>query len=101
VIMDLGASVCRPTPRCELCPIAASCSWRLAGHPEPDPAVGSAGVSTRQAPFDGSDRQARGLVLAALHDGPRPASDFDARILSTLTNDGLVEVRDGNAALPN
>jgi len=57
-------------------------------------------VSTRQAPFDGSDRQARGRVLAALHDGPRPASEFDTRILSTLTNDGLVEVRDGTASLP-
>jgi A/G-specific adenine glycosylase len=100
VIMDLGASVCRPTPRCERCPIAASCSWHRAGHPEPDPAVGSAGVSTRQAPFAGSDRQARGLVLAALRDGPRPASDFDSRILSTLVSDGLVELRDGEASLP-
>ncbi len=100
VIMDLGASLCRPTPRCERCPLAASCSWHRAGHPAPDPAVGSAGVSTRQAPFDGSDRQARGRVLAALHDGPRPASDFDARILSTLMNDGLVELREGTAFLP-
>ena len=100
VIMDLGASVCRPTPRCEVCPIAASCSWHRGGHPEPDPAVGSAGVSTRQAPFDGSDRQARGRVLAALHDGPRSASEFEARILSTLVDDGLVELRGGAASLP-
>jgi len=101
VIMDLGASVCRPTPRCELCPIATSCSWRLAGRPEPDPAVGSAGVSTRQAPFDGSDRQARGLVLAALHDGPRPAAEFDARILASLVADGLIELHDGQLSFPS
>jgi A/G-specific adenine glycosylase len=100
VIMDLGASVCRPTPNCELCPIAASCSWHRAGHPEPDPAVGSAGVSTRQAPFDGSDRQARGLVLASLHDGPRPSDEFDERILATLVADGLVELRADTAQLP-
>jgi A/G-specific adenine glycosylase len=100
VVMDLGASVCRPAPRCESCPLAPSCSWHGAGHPAPDPAVGSAGVSTRQAPFDGSDRQARGLVLAALHDGPRPPSDFDPRILASLVDDRLVELRDGFAALP-
>jgi A/G-specific adenine glycosylase len=100
VIMDLGASVCRPTPRCERCPLAASCSWHRGGHPEPDPAAGSAGVSTRQAPFDGSDRQARGRILAAVRDGPRPVSEFDERILATLVADGLVEVHDDAARLP-
>jgi A/G-specific adenine glycosylase len=100
VIMDLGATVCRPAPRCDVCPIAASCTWHVAGHPDPDPAIGSAGVSTRQAPFDGSDRQARGRVLAALHDGPRLASEFDERIVGTLVADGLVELRDGSASLP-
>jgi A/G-specific adenine glycosylase len=101
VIMDLGASVCRPAPRCERCPIAASCSWHRGGHAAPDPAVGSAGVSTRQAPFDGSDRKARGLVLKALGTGPRPASDFDARIVASLVADGLVEVGDGQVFLPS
>ncbi len=76
VIMDLGATLCRPTPKCDGCPIAASCTWHVAGHQDPDPAVGSAGVSTRQAPFDGSDRQARGRVLAALHAGSRPVGEF-------------------------
>ncbi len=57
VIMDLGATVCRPVPTCDVCPVAASCSWHVAGRPDPDPAVGSAGVSTRQARFEGSDRQ--------------------------------------------
>jgi len=100
VIMDLGATVCRPNPRCDQCPLAGSCAWNLAGRPVPDPAVGSAGVSTRQAPFDGSDRQARGRVLAALHDGPRPADEFDRRILDTLVADGLVELHDAAARLP-
>ncbi len=100
VIMDLGAIVCRPTPRCGGCPIAESCRWHVAGHPAPDPAVGSAGVSARQAPFEGSDRQSRGRVLAALHSGPRPAAEFDPRILSTLVADGLVEIHDESARLP-
>jgi A/G-specific adenine glycosylase len=100
VIMDLGATVCRPTPRCERCPIAASCSWHRAGRPEPDPAVGSAGVSSRQAPFDGSDRQARGLVLKALGDRPRRAADFDPRIVATLVADGLVDSDGTTLTLP-
>jgi A/G-specific adenine glycosylase len=100
VLMDLGAGICRPAPACERCPARASCAWRVAGRPDPDPAVGSAGVSARQARFDGSDRQARGRVLAALHDHPRRASEFDARILTTLVTDGLVELSDGIARLP-
>jgi A/G-specific adenine glycosylase len=100
VIMDLGATVCRPMPLCGSCPVAASCEWNLGGRREADPAVGSAGVSTRQAPFAGSDRQARGRLLAALHDGPRLASEFDERVVATLVADGLVELRDGSATLP-
>lgn len=101
VLMDLGATVCRPVPQCDVCPLAATCSWRLAGCPDPDPAVGSAGVSTRQAPFDGSDRQARGRVLAALQHGSRPVGEFDARILATLVADGLVSIIDGRVSLPD
>ncbi|HEU4841525.1 MAG TPA: A/G-specific adenine glycosylase, partial [Ilumatobacteraceae bacterium] len=63
MLMDLGATVCRPAPRCTDCPLAPACAWHVAGHPAPDPATGSAGVSTRQAPYAGSDRQARGAVL--------------------------------------
>ncbi len=100
VFMDLGATVCRPAPRCGVCPLSRSCRWHRAGHPDPDPAVGSAGVSTRQAPFDGSDRQARGRVLAALHAGPRLAVEFDARILTTLVTDGLVSIVGAHACLP-
>ncbi|MEL6892124.1 MAG: A/G-specific adenine glycosylase [Actinomycetota bacterium] len=91
VIMDLGALRCRPTPNCDDCPLAPSCSWHAAGHLDPDPATGSAGVSTTQAPFEGSDRQARGRVLAALGSGPAPTADFDPRIVRGLVDDGLIE----------
>jgi A/G-specific adenine glycosylase len=34
-IMDLGATVCTPRrPKCELCPLAATCQARLSGEPE-------------------------------------------------------------------
>jgi A/G-specific adenine glycosylase len=91
VLMDLGATCCRPVPRCADCPIAATCAWQAARHPEPDPAVGSAGVSTTQAPYEGSDRQARGAVLRSLLDGPRPAAQFPPRIVAGLAAEGLVE----------
>jgi A/G-specific adenine glycosylase len=73
MLMDLGATVCRPAPRCDDCPLTASCAWHVTGRTPPDPAEGSAGVSTRQAPYAGSDRQRRGEVLRALVDGPRPS----------------------------
>ena len=100
MMMDLGATVCRPVPRCDGCPVAPGCAWHLAAHPAPDPAAGSAGVSTRQAPYEGSDRQARGDVLRALHHGPRPASDFAARIVDGLVADRLVARTGSQLRLP-
>ena len=100
-LMDLGATVCRPTPACHACPLRSVCSWALAGHPGPDPAVGSAGVSTRQAPFEGSTRQARGQVLRSLVAGARAGSDLDRTVVETLLADGLVvEDADGTLSLP-
>jgi A/G-specific adenine glycosylase len=100
VIMDLGAGLCRPTPTCAECPLAASCAWSAAGHPDPDPAIGSAGVSGKQARFEGSRRQARGKVLKALNNGARPAADFDLHIVSSLLADGLIEQSGTSLTLP-
>jgi A/G-specific adenine glycosylase len=100
-LMDVGATVCRPAPACDRCPLAAGCAWHLAGNPDPDPAVGSAGVSRRQAPFAGSDRQARGRVLAAAATAEgAPAAEFDPRIVESLCADGLVEVVGDRVQLP-
>lgn len=111
-LMDLGALLCRPTPACDDCPLAATCAWALEGWPEPDPAVGSAGVSTRQGPFEGSDRQARGRVLRAVADRPLALADLapllgwtgDAsralRVAHSLVDDGLLrETDDGFASV--
>ena len=69
VLMDLGAARCRPKPQCDECPAAPWCTWSLNGRPSPDPAIGSAGVSTAQSAFEGSDRQARGKLIARLVGG--------------------------------
>lgn len=100
VIMDLGAGLCRPTPTCAECPLAASCAWSAAGYPDPDPAIGSAGVSGKQARFEGSRRQARGKVLKALNGGAQPAANFDLHIVSSLLADGLVEQSGTSLTLP-
>jgi A/G-specific adenine glycosylase len=87
-LMDVGALLCRPRdPGCAECPIAPTCAWHLAGRPDPDPGVGSAGVSRPQAPYQGSDRQARGRILAALATEGIPRRDA-ARIAGLASDPG-------------
>ena len=105
--MELGATVCTArTPRCDACPIAQVCAWRAAGYPD------TGDGRRRQARYDGSDRQARGAVLKALRDaaarGIRSSeliADWpDAlqrdRAITSLADDGLIELVDGRARLP-
>ena len=112
-LLDLGALVCvARTPACDRCPLAGVCVWNASGRPEPDPAGGSAGVSTRQSRLEGSDRQGRGRLLAALRERPvTPAElpvvtswDDDARIgrmVASLVADGLAVAHpDGVLTLP-
>lgn len=108
-LMDLGAVTCRPRPACVACPLAVTCAWR--GDPATaDPAIGSAGVSGRQARFAGSDREARGRLLKALGDGPVPITDaasvmgrdeqIAARLVTSLTGEGLVQTVGQMLTLP-
>jgi A/G-specific adenine glycosylase len=98
-MLDLGAQFCRATPRCQECPLASSCAWRRDGGLDPAPL--SAGVSRPQAPFAGSNRQLRGRVMRALHEGPRAKTrlvrELDVEparaeiVLDGLVRDGLIE----------
>ena len=65
-LMDLGREVCRPTPRCDRCPLAEDCRYRRRGAGAARPVR----RPHRQAgsPFDGSSRQLRGRIVAALLD---------------------------------
>jgi A/G-specific adenine glycosylase len=101
-LLDLGAVVCRPQPDCAACPVMSGCAWkggRRGSGTADDPAAGSAGVSRRQARFEGSLRQARGAVLAALGDGPValaalsvPGERDVADVVASLEGDGLVHL---------
>ncbi len=78
-LLDVGSLVCTSRrPRCDDCPLAARCAWRAAGWPQPDPAQRSAGVSAPQSAFDGSDRQGRGRLVAALRRAPVRQADVAA-----------------------
>jgi A/G-specific adenine glycosylase len=106
-LMDLGATVCTArAPRCTECPLRPGCAWHGDG---PDPAAGSAGVSGRQSRFDGSDRQARGRLLAALGDQRVPLAeaaavmsvdaDRAARLVAALESEGLIRLDRSSALL--
>ncbi len=95
-VMELGALVCTAsTPRCEACPVADRCAWRLAGHPAYD------GPPRRAQAWEGTDRQCRGRLMAVLREshGPVHRSALDAvwpdeaqreRCLAGLVADALV-----------
>lgn len=106
-LMELGALVCTArSPRCPVCPVATSCRWLRAGSPQL-----AAPVRPPQG-FAGTDRQARGRLLAVLRDSQLPVEaqlldqvwhepDQRARALAGLIGDALVErLADGRYALP-
>ncbi len=112
-VMELGALVCTArTPRCSTCPLADRCRWRLAGAPPDQDAA-----RRRTQAWHGTDRQARGRIMAvlrALPDGAtvpeeellaplreRAGDPQPQRALASLVADGLVaEPAPGRYALP-
>jgi len=93
-LMELGALVCTSrAPSCASCPLAQRCTWLAAGRP--------AGLTTRRSqPWAGTDRQVRGLVVAALRAAPDAVSAARVaqlwpepvqreRALASLLADGL------------
>lgn len=97
-LMELGAVICTAKkPLCEQCPLADLCAWRNAGYPDYD-----GPRAAKQARYEGSDRQVRGIILRELRqsDIPIPRYFLESlwsdrpqllRALRSLTEDGLVE----------
>lgn len=64
--MEFGALLCTArSPLCEQCPVLEDCAWVAAGRPEPEH------VPRGQA-WKGTDRQARGAIMAVLRAAPGP-----------------------------
>lgn len=112
-MLDVGATLCvAGDPDCGPCPFRDACTWFHAGNADPDPALGSAGVSTRQSKFAGSDREARGRLVKALRFGPVKQAELKYRmglteepdraeqLASGVVADGLAVERDGVYRLP-
>lgn len=98
-VMEFGALVCTArAPECATCPIQRRCRWRASGYPP-------ASTSLRPQPqFAGSDREARGRIMAVLRDSHDPVAasaladsvvdaDQRERALAGLLADGLVVAR--------
>ncbi len=107
-MLDLGATLCTlRSPSCDRCPVVGGCAFRGEGE---DPARGTAGVSVAQAPFAGSDRQARGSILRAVTRFPldrrRVAVESGVdeqrsqRLVDALVAERLLVERDGVLYLP-
>ena len=62
-LMDLGREACRPSPRCSTCPLQPWCRFAATERT-------GRGAGRRQPPFEGSVRQARGRIVAALRQEP-------------------------------
>ena len=105
-VMELGAVVCTArSPKCQACPLAGACSWRRAGFP-------NAGAPARPSQrWEGTDRQARGRLLAELRasSGPVGRSRLDQlwpdatqreRAVAGLLADGLIERTPAGYRLP-
>lgn len=108
-LMDLGATVCRPMPVCEACPLRTMCAWAAGDRPT----VAAGTAPQQRTPFRGTNRYVRGRVLARLRDAPAAtwhAIDPDAlsiepdrvrRAMTQLQQEGLIEVdATGRVRLP-
>ena len=103
-LMELGALVCTSArPRCDACPVADRCAWRGADYP----AYG--GAPRKVQTWAGTDRQCRGVLLAAVRDADGAVSrarldeswsdgaQRDRCLASLLTDGLLVQVPEGYA----
>jgi A/G-specific adenine glycosylase len=79
-LMELGQTSCRARAACETCPVAASC-----------PSAGTDEViaSPRQARYEGSMRQRRGVLLRAVAELGSALWDDDPVAAESLVADGL------------
>jgi A/G-specific adenine glycosylase len=112
-MMDLGATVCRPMPACERCPLVTWCRFarpKTLSQATRAPAPGQ----RTAARFETTSRWLRGRIVARLRDapdgawvqleGPIGTHDVDAvRVaIGALEADGIIERKpDGSVRLPS
>jgi len=93
--MELGAIVCTSSnPKCELCPVIASCNWRKNGYPKTD-------LIRKSQDWHGTDRKCRGTIVQALRENASlteiaikklwPDESQVEKALVTLIEDQLIQ----------
>ena len=104
-VMEFGALVCTArAPACSICPLARDCRWLSLGGPLPK-------ELRRGQGYAGTDRQARGALLAMLRDAHGPVrteelalawnpAEQRERALASLVADGLAVATGTGFALP-
>ena len=102
--MELGALVCTSRqPHCVSCPVSEHCAWLALGRPD------TGGPVRGTQPWEGTDRQCRGRIMAALrdHEGPVPLAEIAwhddvqaRRAAAGLIADGLARETDVGLTLP-
>jgi A/G-specific adenine glycosylase len=109
-LLDFGAKICTlRSPSCQICPVSAKCAYKGIGV---DPAIGTSGVSVKQATFAGSDRQIRGKLLRMAASSLRRGdavqalaldnqSDRVMALIDGLQSEGLLAETNGLLHLPD
>ncbi len=109
-LMDLGAAICTPRPRCDRCPLRTLCVARHSFE------AGEQAQAVRaQSTFRGSQRELRGMIMGTLRDSDSPqprtrviadiaaaASVKSSRVIAaerSLIADGLIRTLDDHLAL--
>lgn len=102
--MELGATVCTARrPLCDECPVSQHCRWLALGRPAWD------GPQRVAQAWDGTDRQCRGRIMAALRSATAPVHLADVvwadpeqrqRCAESLVTDGLAQPLGDSLVLP-
>ncbi len=93
-LMEFGQRICTARPACGTCPVSEGCPARGAADPAP--------ARRRQARYEGSLRQRRGMLLRrVVADGPIELAAADPEAADGLVQDGLLTVRDGCFGVPD
>jgi adenine-specific DNA glycosylase len=92
-LMEFGQRICTARPACHACPVSDGCAARGAADPAP--------ARRRQARYEGSLRQRRGLLLRrVVADGAVELSQADREAAEGLVEDGLLALCDGCLRVP-